>query len=158
MSILSLFTPGYRPDNRGITVRGFKARIMNAMFGLVLTVPTQPLYPCKRNPVPTVLVKLGRPKGRSGRVRKISPPPAFDPRTLQPTASRWAIPAHTTTTTTIIIIIIIIIIHFKYHLLTRQFMASYKSSTNASNRNYTNIHTHTHTKHKAQKTIQFKPI
>ena len=40
---------------------------------------------------------LGRPQGQSGRVRKISPPPGFDPRTVQPVASRytdWAIPAH----------------------------------------------------------------
>jgi hypothetical protein len=35
--------------------------------------------------------------GRSGRLRKISPPPGFDPRTVQPVASRYtdyAIPAH----------------------------------------------------------------
>ena len=35
-------------------------------------------------------------QGRSGYVRKISPPPGFDPRTFQPVASRytdWAIPA-----------------------------------------------------------------
>ena len=41
---------------------------------------------------------LGGPQGRSGRVRKISPPPGFDPRTVQPVASRytdWAIPALT---------------------------------------------------------------
>jgi len=41
--------------------------------------------------------KLGGPQGRSERVRKISPPPAFDPRTVQPIASRytvWTIPAH----------------------------------------------------------------
>ena len=41
---------------------------------------------------------LGGPQGRSGRVQKISPPPAFDPRTAQPVASRYtdgAIPAHT---------------------------------------------------------------
>jgi hypothetical protein len=40
---------------------------------------------------------LDGPQGRSGRVRKISPPPGFDPRTTQPVASRytdWAIPAH----------------------------------------------------------------
>ena len=40
--------------------------------------------------------RLGGPQGRSGRVRKISPPPVFDPRTVQPVASRytdWAIPA-----------------------------------------------------------------
>jgi hypothetical protein len=37
---------------------------------------------------------LGGPQGRSGQVRKISIPPGFDPRTVQPVASRytdWAI-------------------------------------------------------------------
>jgi hypothetical protein len=41
--------------------------------------------------------RLGGPKGRPGRVRKIPLLPAFDPRTVQPVASRytdWAIPAH----------------------------------------------------------------
>ena len=41
-------------------------------------------------------MRLGRPQGRSGRVRKNSPPPGFDPQTVQPVASRytdWAIPA-----------------------------------------------------------------
>jgi hypothetical protein len=28
--------------------------------------------------------RLGGPQGRSGQVRKISPPPGFDPRTVQP--------------------------------------------------------------------------
>ena len=40
--------------------------------------------------------RLGGPQGRSGQVRKISPPPEFDYRTVQPVASRytdWAIPA-----------------------------------------------------------------
>jgi hypothetical protein len=40
---------------------------------------------------------LDGPQGRSGRVRKISPPPGFDPRTVQLVASRstdYAIPAH----------------------------------------------------------------
>ena len=40
--------------------------------------------------------RLGGPQGRSGRVRNISPPPRFDPRTVQPVASRytgWAIQA-----------------------------------------------------------------
>ena len=39
--------------------------------------------------------RLGRLQGRSGRVRKISRPPGFDPRTVQPVASRytdWAVP------------------------------------------------------------------
>jgi hypothetical protein len=41
--------------------------------------------------------RLDGPQDRSGRVRKISPPPRFDPRTVQPVASRytdWAIAAH----------------------------------------------------------------
>jgi len=41
--------------------------------------------------------RLGGPQGRSGRVRKISPPPEFDPRPVQPVASHytdWIIPAH----------------------------------------------------------------
>jgi len=40
--------------------------------------------------------RLGGSQGRCDRVRKISPPPGFDPRTVQPVASRytdWAIPA-----------------------------------------------------------------
>jgi hypothetical protein len=40
--------------------------------------------------------RLGGLQGRYGRVRKISPPPGYDPRTVQPVASRytdWAIPA-----------------------------------------------------------------
>jgi hypothetical protein len=39
--------------------------------------------------------RLDEPQGWSGQVRKISPPPEFDPRTVQPVASRfkdWAIP------------------------------------------------------------------
>ena len=41
--------------------------------------------------------RLGGPQGRSGRVRKISPPRGFDPRTVQPVASLYTtctIPAH----------------------------------------------------------------
>ena len=33
--------------------------------------------------------RLGGPQGRSGQARKISPPPGFDPRTVQPVASRY---------------------------------------------------------------------
>ena len=33
--------------------------------------------------------RLGWPQGRSGQVRKNSTPPGFDPRTLQPVASRY---------------------------------------------------------------------
>jgi len=41
--------------------------------------------------------RLDGPQGRSGRVRKISPPPGFDPHTVQPVASRYtdyAVPAN----------------------------------------------------------------
>jgi hypothetical protein len=38
-------------------------------------------YPFKR--------RLGGLQGTSGRVRKISPPPGFDPRAAQPVASRY---------------------------------------------------------------------
>ena len=33
--------------------------------------------------------RLGGPQGQSGHVRKISPPPGFDPRTVQHVASRY---------------------------------------------------------------------
>ena len=33
--------------------------------------------------------RLGGPHGRSGRVRKISPRPGFDPRNVQPVSSRY---------------------------------------------------------------------
>jgi hypothetical protein len=41
--------------------------------------------------------RLGGPQGRSGRVRKISPPPGFDPRTVQPVVNRYtdSYPDHT---------------------------------------------------------------
>ena len=50
--------------------------------------PVKTRYPLYR--------RMGGPQGRVGQVRKISPPPRFDPRTVQPAASRytgWAIPA-----------------------------------------------------------------
>ena len=51
--------------------------------------PGKPRYTLNR--------RLGGPQGRSGRLRIISPPPGFDPRTVKPVASRYtdyAIPAH----------------------------------------------------------------
>jgi hypothetical protein len=50
--------------------------------------PGKTRYPLNR--------RLGSPQGRSGWVQKTSPTPEFDPRTVQPVASRytdWAIPA-----------------------------------------------------------------
>ena len=45
------------------------------------------LFPGKR-PGSPLYRRLGGPQGRSGRVRKIAPTPGFDPRTVQPVASR----------------------------------------------------------------------
>ena len=48
--------------------------------------PVKTRYPLYR--------RLGGPQGRSGRMWKISPPPAFDPRTVQPVVScntDWAV-------------------------------------------------------------------
>ena len=62
--------------------------------------------------------RLGKPQGRSGRGRKISPLPGFDPRTVQPVASRytaWAIPANIII---IIIIIILLYVMFMYQYTT----------------------------------------
>jgi len=41
--------------------------------------------------------RLGGPQSRSGRVRKISLPPGFDPRTVQPVTSRYTVYAIPTT-------------------------------------------------------------
>jgi len=35
--------------------------------------------------------RLGGPQGRSGQVQKISPPPGFDPRTVQPVANSYTV-------------------------------------------------------------------
>ena len=37
----------------------------------------------------TLYRRLGGPQGRSGTMRKISPPPGFDPWAVQPVASRY---------------------------------------------------------------------
>jgi hypothetical protein len=55
--------------------------------------------------------RLGEPQGRSGQARKISPPPGFDPWTVQPVASRYA---YAITAPIIIIIIIIILLLLLY--------------------------------------------
>jgi hypothetical protein len=46
-----------------------------------LFTPAKTRYPLYR--------KLVGPQGRAGQARKISPPPWFDPRTVQPVASRY---------------------------------------------------------------------
>jgi len=52
-----------------------------------------------KDPVPIGYRRLGGPQGWSGQMRKISPQPIFDPRNVQPVASRYTdctIPGHTT--------------------------------------------------------------
>jgi len=46
------------------------------------------LYPSGKTRYP-LYRRLGGPQGLSGQVQKISPPPVFDPRTVQPVASRY---------------------------------------------------------------------
>jgi hypothetical protein len=54
----------------------------------VVSATHRPLYPPVKTRYP-LYRRLGGPQRRSGRVRKISPPPGFDPRTVQPAASRY---------------------------------------------------------------------
>ena len=46
------------------------------------------LYPPRKTRYP-LCRRLGGPQGRSGQMRKISPPPGFDPLTIQSVASRY---------------------------------------------------------------------
>jgi hypothetical protein len=65
-------------------------------MGWVVNATAPMLYPGKETRYP-LYRRLGGSQGRSGRVRKISPTPRFDPRTVQPVANRytdWAILAH----------------------------------------------------------------
>jgi len=69
---------------------------MDTKWGLVVNPTPRPLYPRERDPVPIVW-EAGEPQGQCGQVRKISPLSGFDPRTVQPVASRYtdyALPAH----------------------------------------------------------------
>jgi hypothetical protein len=62
-----------------------------------VSVTPRPLFtPLRKDPV-TIAQDTGGPYGRSRQVWKISPPPGFDPRTVQPVASRYTAlryPAH----------------------------------------------------------------
>jgi len=56
--------------------------------GWGVSVKPRPLFTPGKTRYP-LYRKLVGPQGRSGQVRKISPPPGFDPRTVQPVASRY---------------------------------------------------------------------
>jgi hypothetical protein len=67
-------------------------------MGWVVNATPRPLFPSGKTRY-QLYRRLGGPQGRSGRVRKISPPPGFDPHTVHPVASRytdWAILAYHT--------------------------------------------------------------
>jgi hypothetical protein len=53
-----------------------------------VSVTPRPLFILGKDPVP-IVQEAGWPQGRSRQVRMISPPPGFDPRTVQPVASRY---------------------------------------------------------------------
>ena len=63
-------------------------RVGSQLYAPAALLPGKTRYPLYRG--------LGGPQGRSGQVRKNSPPPGFDPRTVQAVGSHytdWAIPA-----------------------------------------------------------------
>ena len=76
--------------------------------GRGVSITPRPLFTPGKDPVP-IVQKLGGPQGRSGQVRKISPPPGFDPRTVQSVANRY-----TDYATRPIYIYIYIYIYIKY--------------------------------------------
>jgi hypothetical protein len=69
-------------ESRGIALICFQTSELEGGEGSASR-PGRSFYPGK-NSVPIVQ----EAQGRSGQVRKISPPPGFVPRTLQPVASR----------------------------------------------------------------------
>ena len=56
--------------------------------GWGVSVTPRPLFTPGKTRYP-LYRRLGGPQGRSGQARKISPPPEFDPRTVQPVASSY---------------------------------------------------------------------
>ena len=67
---------------------GVKRLISTLDEGWVINARPGSFTPGKKSRYP-LYRRLGGPQGRSGRVRKISPPLGFDPRTAQPVASRY---------------------------------------------------------------------
>jgi len=54
--------------------------------------------------------RLGGPQGRSGQVRKISPPPGFDPRTVQPVGSRKQINVWSDIGLLVVVVVVVVVI------------------------------------------------
>ena len=81
---------------RGIALLLYSFLNLNARWGGWLT-PHPGRYFTRKKTQYSLYRRLCGPQGRSGRVRKISSPPGFDPRTVLCVASRYndyAIPAH----------------------------------------------------------------
>ena len=63
--------------------------LLSTLAGWLVNATNRPLYPLERTGTLCVGGCLGS-QDRLGRVRKISPSPEFDSRTVQPVASRYA--------------------------------------------------------------------
>ena len=69
--------------------RGIALPILELGARLKWSTPRPGRFPPGKEPRYTLYSRLGGPQGRSGRVRITSPPPGFDPRTVQNVASRY---------------------------------------------------------------------
>ena len=67
----------------------FTPSLTSALDGVMLKATPRLLYPRGMTRYP-LYRRLGESQGQYGRVRRISPPPGFDPRTVQPVTSRYA--------------------------------------------------------------------
>jgi len=87
--VLSLRLCTVRTAHRGN--RGIALLFLNhgTRRGWVVSVTPRPLFTPGKTRY-TLYRSLGGLQGRSGRVRKISPPPGFDPRTVQPVTRPYA--------------------------------------------------------------------
>jgi hypothetical protein len=83
----------YRPEQAQSVDRGIALLFcdLGARRGCGVSIIPQPLYPLGTTWYP-MYRRLGGPQGWSGCVQKISSPPAFDSRAVQPVASRYTDP------------------------------------------------------------------
>jgi hypothetical protein len=103
----------------GVEVSLYSFLNLSTSWVWVVNGTPRPLYPREWAGYP-LYRRLCGPQGRSGRVRNISPPPAFDPRTVQPVASHytdWAIPAQSNTLQVLSYIKVIRLQHLKARYL-----------------------------------------
>ena len=81
----ALYRPTAHRGSRGIALP-FHDHGTRRGWGVSVT--PRPLFTPRKDPVP-IVQEAGWAPGPVGRMRKISPPPGFDPRTVQPLASRY---------------------------------------------------------------------